>query len=285
MIEQKSILHRITARSRQNRVLEYVLNSTGKDLKNKKWVFILGCYNSGTTLLNQLLAEHPSIGGLPDEGVMLTTQLVKPEDFGWRRMWWKCEKEMEESKINKNKSAATIKRHWSHFYPPNKDFLLEKSISNICRIPFFEENFQPAYFIHIVRNGYAVAEGIKRKAQIIAGNEFQDSETYSIDLCVNQWVRSLQKIEEEKEKIGNFLELSYEDLTADPQKEVGRITDFLGIGEFAPESFHKAFSVHEKSSQITNMNPKSFAKLSDSEKKVIGSIAGDYLKKYGYQIL
>ena len=38
----------------------------------KKWLFLVGCYNSGTTLLRDILNEHPEIKGLPLEGVRLT---------------------------------------------------------------------------------------------------------------------------------------------------------------------------------------------------------------------
>src|SRR5688572_24611021 len=139
--EKKRLFPRITARFRKSPFYSYFLEKTGRKLENKNWIFILGCYNSGTTLLNQLLAEHPSISGLPDEGVMLTDQLVKPEDYGWRRMWWKCVDQMESDRISRNRDSSRIKRHWSHFYE-DKKFLVEKSISNVCRISFFSRHFQ-----------------------------------------------------------------------------------------------------------------------------------------------
>lgn len=51
----------------------------GHDLTPKKWVFIVGCYNSGTTLLNQILSCHPDILTLPDEGAFLTRRVPTPE--------------------------------------------------------------------------------------------------------------------------------------------------------------------------------------------------------------
>ncbi|MBK9319321.1 MAG: sulfotransferase [Bacteroidetes bacterium] len=41
----------------------------------EKWVFILGCYNSGTTLLHKLLATHSDIGSMPNEGQFYSSQL------------------------------------------------------------------------------------------------------------------------------------------------------------------------------------------------------------------
>src|SRR5688572_13607291 len=91
---KKPFLVRIVTRFRGNPLLSAILNLKGRNLDSKKWVFILGCYNSGTTLLDQILSLHPEISGLKDEGVMLTDCLKRPEDFGWRRMWWKCEDQM-----------------------------------------------------------------------------------------------------------------------------------------------------------------------------------------------
>ena len=277
-----SLFHKVTARFRKNPAYSFILEKTGKGLDNKKWIFIIGCYNSGTTLLNQILADHPQISGLPDEGVMLTDQLVKPEDFGWRRMWHMCELEIERESPDA-KSASTIKRHWSHFYE-DKEFLIEKSISNTCRIPFFEENFGPVYFIHIIRNGYAVAEGIRRKAAIIPGNPYSSLENYPMDLCIKQWVRSLDVVESHKTKVNHFMEISYESMTENPEVVLQQITDFIGVKSFDKDYFKSSFSVHEKESKIRNMNINSFKRLSNEDFFTINDLAKNHLLKYGYKI-
>src|SRR5690242_5444088 len=91
---EKSLAIRLATRGRGNKLLSSLLSVTGSPLRDHKWVFILGCYNSGTTLLDQILSGHPQFSGLNEEGVMLTDQLPRPEDFQWRRMWWKCEDKM-----------------------------------------------------------------------------------------------------------------------------------------------------------------------------------------------
>ena len=55
--------------------------------RNKTWVFLVGCYNSGTTLLAELLGQHPSISTLPTEGHFITDEFVKDYDIGLPRMW------------------------------------------------------------------------------------------------------------------------------------------------------------------------------------------------------
>lgn len=282
---KKEFLHKITARYKYNPLWAGLLNISGSSLTHKKWMFIVGCYNSGTTLLDQVLSKHPQISGLPDEGVMLTNQLVRPEDFGWRRMWAECETEMATSSRNLNKDPNIIKRQWSHFYDLEKAYLLEKSISNMSRLKFFQENFKPAVFIHIVRNGYAVAEGIYRKAKIMDGNAFYGQEHYPLSLCAKQWVRSLEVFQEMKGDLTNIIEVKYEDLTEDPISVVGGILRKLDLEMFPTDYFQKSFSIHEKESTITNMNQLSIDRLSRDQIKTVNDVAGEYLKKYGYNII
>ncbi len=282
----RDILHKITARYKNNKLYAKLLEVSGKKIANYRWIFIVGCYNSGTTLLDQILSDNESISGLPDEGVMLTNQLVRPEDFSWRRMWWKCEKEMDNALVNIEKDPKVVKKHWSHFYDLEKPFLVEKSISNSLRIPFFAQHFKPAFFIHIVRNGYAVAEGIGRKASIMEDNPlYEKEEKYPIELCINQWVRSLQKIEEEKDHIDNFLEIKYEDLTANPGEVINQIMDFLNLPHVNKDYFKNSFEVHEKKSTIKNMNNDSLKRLTEDDIRIINEIAGPYLEKYSYKVI
>lgn len=277
---KKSLLHRTTARFRNNPYYAKLLEVSGKPIREKKWVFITGCYNSGTTLLNEVLARHPQISGLPDEGVMLTDQLSRPEDFGWRRMWCQCREDMETWAGDPER----IKRHWSHFYDASKPFFLEKSISNNCRLPYFNRHFQPAYFIHIIRNGYAVAEGIHRKAKVMEGNPYQEQEHYPIALCARQWVASLKEMEQHRKDLSNLVEITYEQLTEDPEKVVNGILEFLGLSPFSPGFFETSFAIHEKQSAIRNMNPSSFKRLSRETYAKINAVAGDELRNYGYEI-
>lgn len=273
---------RAATRFRGNRLMSWLLTQLGNPLSDKKWIFILGCYNSGTTLLDQVLSRHHAVSGLMDEGVVLTDKLPRPEDFGWRRMWCMCEDQLKVAG-NLHTIADRVKRHWSNFYDVRKSWLVEKSISNTVRSRFFAEHFQPAFFIHIVRNGYAVTEGIRRKAAIMPGNPLHGQGQYPWELCARQWRRSLEVVDENKAHMTNFLEISYEQLTENPGETVKAICSFLGIG-FEPAMIDASFAVHEKDEAITNMNARSLARLSPGDIAAINSVAGDCLKRYGYYI-
>ena len=54
---------------------------------SRQWVFIMGCTNSGTSLLSKLLASHPKIASFPSEGQWLTKVLMDEETLGVSRVW------------------------------------------------------------------------------------------------------------------------------------------------------------------------------------------------------
>lgn len=282
-MSNKSFKVRFYTRYRNKALLNAYVNITQKPLKPKKWVFILGCYNSGTTLLAELLSQHPQLTVLPDEGVMLTNQLKRPEDFGWRRMWWKCAMMIKSADLSLNiKSAQVIKRHWAFFIPLKSQIVVEKSIANILRIRFLQRYFADAYFIHIRRNPYAVAEGIQRKAQPTGAQAQKYGARYPLELCIQQWVASQTVFENEKSKIRNLFDSTYEEFTANPQEWANQICDFLEIEHFDPKIFSQEMKVHGKSMKIKNQNEKSFQRLNIEDWNLINESAKKVIKEYGY---
>ena len=283
-MSEKSIAIRMLTRFRGLPWLSDLLAGTGNSMPHHSWIFIVGSYNSGTTLLEQILSEHPDISGMQEEGVMLTDVLKRPEDFGWRRMWWKCEPQMKVPEWIEAEVASRVKRQWSHFYDKSKSFLVEKSISNTTRLPFLERNFQPAFFIHLVRDGYAVAEGIRRRAVIMPQNPYEEAGAYPIEVCAQQWKRSLQVVEENQAGLKNFMEVRYEDLSEIPDIVLQGICSFLGIDKFQQSFTGTSFNIHQEQNRIGNMNEGSIARLTNEEIEIFNEVAGDYLVKYGYHV-
>ena len=66
--------------------IQKLIGYLGKELKPERWIFVVGCYKSGTTLLTKILSQHPLIGSMPNEGVAFTDALPYPEQYGWTRM-------------------------------------------------------------------------------------------------------------------------------------------------------------------------------------------------------
>jgi hypothetical protein len=278
----RTFKQKVYSRYRKSKLVSGLFSFFGKELKPKKWVFIIGCYNSGTTLLTEIFEKNNQLNVLPDEGVMLTNQLPRPEDYGWQRMWSQCEEKMLIDEHKATEAARITKRHWSHFVDRNPSIVVEKSIANAVRMSFFQENFPNSYFIYIVRNGYAVAEGIKRKANVMEENQAKLGKKYTIEYPAKQWQRSIEVVENQKGEIKNFLEISYEEMTADLKETCLKVTNFLEIDPFDDTTLQGDFEVHGNKMKVSNQNHKSFVRLSNEEWQTINDIAGEGLKKYAY---
>jgi hypothetical protein len=263
-------------------VVQCVAGSLGRVLAPERWIFIIGCYNSGTTLLNEVLASHPDVAGLACEGVAVTDALPRPEEEGWTRMWNACYDSMRIDPSETGR-ARRAQRQWSLFYPPDATNLVEKSIANATRIPFLQAHFRPAYFIYLVRNGYAVAEGIRRKAEPGRWGNPTYQDRYPIKLCARQWRRTDEVVSDVRPEAERFLSLQYEDFTADPEREMSRITDFLGLAPLPNEVLSGTWNVHGYGEPIRNMNPRSYQRLSPRDAAIIEEEASAALGKYGYQ--
>lgn len=257
-----------------------------RELSAEKWIFMVGCYNSGTTLIHNIMAKHPDIGGLTTEGVELTDDLLRPELFGWTRMWHKCLDDMLISPGPESaEKAARVRRQWSWWYPKGKKYIVEKSIANTTRMEFLQEHFQPAYFIYILRNGYAVSEEIRRLANVPKWNNPVYKDRYPIELCARQWKATDDLVEQTKDRIERFLTVTYEDFVEDQKHVMDRITDFLEIEQVPEEAYKAPIKVHRKTSGIRNMNQQAIDRLSREDIEKITQIAGSTLEKHGYSIL
>lgn len=269
-------------RVQKSHMIQRAMTPVGSVPCPDRWIFIIGCYNSGTTLLNSILGSHREIAGLPHEGVVLTDALPRPEEEGWTRMWHKCYDEMHIGVSEGEERARRIQRHWSLYYEPRGTNLLEKSIANTTRILYLQKHFRPAYFIYLVRDGYAVAEGIRRKANPGRwGNAEYDSE-YPIDLCARQWQRTDDIVSETRPSVEQFLQLGYEELTSRPVHSLRQITEFLGLPPVREEVLRGRWNIHGYAEPIRNMNDRAHQRLTPEEVDRIEAEVAPTLKKYGY---
>lgn len=252
----------------------------------EKWVFVIGCYNSGTTLLQKLISQHDKVSSLY-EGVFKTKELITPEELGWTRLWYKVVDQVRLNQNNKNINIKELKKDWGLFLDKNKPIYLEKSIVNSARMTWLQKNFKNSYFIFIVRNGYAVSEGIKRKASGglwgIQKEEYKP--TYPIEFCAKQWVINNKVIEKDSKSINNFKKIYYEDLCENPDDTLKDIFEFLEMEPIQNKNMDRKWNIHDKESEIINMNNKSFKNLDFEEIKKIEEIAGEMLEFYNYDFI
>jgi len=253
----------------------------GRELSGKRWVFVLGCYNSGTTLLADMLQRHPEFGGLPNEGAFLTDALPYPERLGWPRMWSECQQEMLVD-ADDCARARRIRRQWSLWVRGGGPWVVEKSVANVTRIDFLAECFPQSQFVYIVRNGYAVAAGIRKKANLKRWRNPRGFRRYPIEYCARQWAvtdRVVRKSPLFPERIHT---VRYEELTANPSSVMERLWRTLGAEPVNSRGLWADMTVHEVRSPVKNMNTQSMTELDKGDVQAISEICTDELARYGY---
>jgi len=246
-----------------------------------KWVFVVGCYNSGTTLLSEVLASHEKIGYLPTEGHFLTDQFPSEYDIGISRMWMLREDLYRLHENDTGPDIIRLKKEWGmRMSDTSKDVLLEKSPQNGARTRWLQKHFNNSHFICMIRNGYAVAEGISRKAK----PECQIGK-WPIHMSAQQWCLSNRVFREDSKYLDKFIWVRYEDFTADPNRELDKIFNFIGLSVAGDINLERQWSIHERQDSIKNMNNESIARLKLSEINDINRVAGDCLTEFGYDVL
>ena len=248
--------------------------------KDKTWVFLVGCYNSGTTLLSELLSQHPSISALSTEGHFITDQFIKDYEIGLPRMWVDREDLFRLDENDTGPDPVRVQKEWAMRLNVKSPVLLEKSPPNAAKTRWLQKHFDNAHFIGILRNGYAVAEGIARKAEpkhLVGG--------WPIEKSAYQWVRSNEVLQEDSEHLKRFMWIRYEDLVDNTNGSLEKITDFIGVERFEQFAPDRTWSIHERNEKVRDMNAESISRLSSAQIECINEVAGHMLDTLGYQRL
>lgn len=234
-------------------------------IKAHKWCFIVGCNNSGTTLLQDMLGGLPQISTLPHEGQDHTNVLKRAYKRNYERVWTEY---LDELKLEPGQDGNIVPRlmhDWMRELKlPIQEIIVEKTTANAVRMAWLQENFPRSCFIGMVRNGFAVTEGIRRK-----GNK-------SVVRGARHWNKVNQLMLAEAANVDNFMLLKYEDLANKDPIVFQAIAKHIGLKENCFENL----LLHPKS--VRNFNSESISRLSSDDIKIIQAEAGEMLSHYGY---
>lgn len=256
-----------------------------KSRQPKKWVFLVGCYNSGTTLMRELLACHPRVCALPREGARLASDLPRPEDKGWTRMWLGCEAHMRMPEPCSSAIVERIMRHWSPWWRGDGDLFLEKSITNVTRMKWLDDNFPNAYFIGITRNGYCAAEGILRRAAPKGEARDVVGDRYSSSMAAQQWVAANELLDRGAGQVQRYFGITYEELAVAPDVVLDRIWQFLEIERPYSELDESGISIQGHHFPIANRNSDSIGRLKPEEISEMNPVLAPMQCKLGYEVI
>lgn len=226
-----------------------VLMHLFKKKEPKNIVFVVGCYNSGTTIIKDAIAAHPGISSAPIEGDQLT-DVIDDNEFGIapRAMMVNiCDvvKDRRVGAVDRNMFLSQL-RPW---IKTGKVFL-EKSISNTVRINKLRSAFPGSKYICVTRDIDKVSSGIKKRSRptgILRQILGQDS--YPDTMLVRQWQMfySLVLRDYDSEDI-HFV--SYEKFLLSPVDELNKIIDFIGLDAVELTFTSNTLSVGNKSFHI-----------------------------------
>lgn len=250
----------------------------------KKWVFLVGCYNSGTTLLQKSLGSHPEISGLPREGVRFTDVLSNLEANGHHMIWDENYRDLIEPDCPEEEAYRRIAQDWSIFWKRGASIFLDKSVANTARIAWLNMAFPNASFVGVYRNGYCIAEGLQRRAQPPLWLQAQTGlSTYSIERIAWQWVSANQDMLDGFKKVDRSLLVRFEDLVANPANVFESIFRFIDVDPGVIEKKRGGVAIGGKYFAVHDPNPASLARLSDQQKQMLKPLIGPMMQRLGYE--
>jgi omega-hydroxy-beta-dihydromenaquinone-9 sulfotransferase len=289
-------------------------------MKNNGPIIIVGAGRTGTTVFHRMLSEHPHLAWLPGK---ISSRF--PERLELGRLLMKgldnpLLGELLKRGIRPGESYPFWEHHCKGFSAPYRDLLaadvtdkakshLPRTMAKILtekrnrlllkitgwpRISFLSEVFEDAIFIHVMRDGRAVAnsmlnvyfwQGWKGPQNWGWGEllpdqkkEWNEHGQSFVALAAIQWKILMDAMEKAKKTVSSekFLEIRYEDLCADPLGQFQKVTQFCEL------EWTDGFERQLRKYQPINSNDKFKYDLTPKQQRDLEEVLGNYLMRYGY---
>ncbi len=162
-----------------------------------------------------------------------------------------------------------------------KKQLVFKSPPHTARIKELVEMYPRAKFVHIVRDPLSVYPSTTRLWRSLCGVQGLQIPTYEglDEEVLATFCRMYDSFDRERPLIaaGNFHELRYEDLVANPGREMENVYQALELGDFESLRPHLASYLESQKSYQTNKH-----NLSSEMVTKLADRWGPYMRRYGY---
>ena len=266
--------------------------------KITKPISIVCCPNSGSSILQRALLAHPDLCGPPlmerpdayGQLLPIDTQDLKGPLPKVTKHWlkrngrpltfrrWAIPRFGGVYHVTEDDWTPYIDRQvksvFGRYVEPNKR-LVFKSPADSLRMRLFQRIFPDASFIWIIRNGYAVAKGIRERALFDPARPHLSGLDISPSEAAQQWYYANTAIMLDWPKIERGLIVRYEDLVGRTRETLYKILDFLELPK-------KGFPI-PRFKRI--LNQKRIDQMSEEEIQTVSQIGWPLLKAYGYKNL
>jgi len=195
---------------------------------------------SGTTMLLDHLDNHSRIYGFPGETRILPYMLQKvhrsgdlSDDKKWRALWDEMRTAFPFWKVN-GRAPVPLPAEWREInrnLPAIFDYLMsyfarlngkaiwcEKTPMHALHICSLADAFPDAKFLHCIRDGRDSAASFHRRYG------------YDAKCTLFRWKKTVLTAQAQGREIaGRYLEIKFEQITADPESVLAKICQFLGV--------------------------------------------------------
>jgi hypothetical protein len=286
----------------------------------EKPIFIVGTGRCGSTILQEIFAHHPQaayLSGLcqlyPDKPhynrwamqmidipvlrSVARRRLTPEEPWGfWEhyiRGFSRPCRDLRDTDV-RPQTMQRIRMVLEQMLTPKRQRLLVK-LTGWPRIGFLTKIFPDALFLHIIRDGRAVANSLLdvdfwlgwhgpgqwRWGELTQEQRvlWEKSDRSFVTLAGIQWKILMDAFESARTAVhpSQYLEIRYEDFAADPKGVFGRILSFCSLDY--PSRFEKAVNRF----QVKSANFKWKEQLTIHQQKLLDECLHDYLMRYGYE--
>lgn len=283
----------------------------------KKPIFIVGSGRSGTTVFYNFLSTHPEVcwfsnysdrfinvnlmpflhrifdltfvSTIAKKGIISKRKLyIKPTEAdniyhdycGFKQSIKSTENDLNVGIEKKFKDL--IKRH---LLLTSKERFLNKQTANNQRIRLIDKMFNDAYYIHVIRDGRAVANSLMNVGWWNdtdvwwlgeKASEWEKKGGQPIELCGLHWKRDVEEILENKSLFEDrYIEVRYEEFILDVRGTMEKVTNFCELSN--SEYFSKMLP-----QTLPNMNYKWKDDLKEEQKTILEKTLKPFLVQLGY---
>jgi omega-hydroxy-beta-dihydromenaquinone-9 sulfotransferase len=267
-------------------------------------IYVFGAGHSGTTILYKMTALHPDTtwftqysqrgGRIPGRMPLpfhnqIQRLLLSTVSPTWRKETGRPQRNLRRIIVPTPNEARGI---WSHLVPTNpvdretsihrirtvfeaehsfwgRPFLVAKPLWLYRHLDILHEAHPNARFVHIVRDGRAVALSLRPKFSRSGATSAE-----ALGGAARRWVEVLACLREAGDRM-DVLEIRYEDMCEDVHETLGRVMGFTGL-------LRERFPLDRVPQTLTPTNARWIDRAADWELELLTREEAEDLQRHGY---